>query len=873
MPLSAGDRLGPYQVLFPIGAGGMGEVYRARDIRLNRTVALKVLPEHIATREDLRTRFEREARTVASLNHPHICVLHDIGNQHGIGYMVMEYIEGETLAARIQKGPLPLEQALKLATQIADALDRAHRAGVTHRDVKPQNIMLTRDGVKVLDFGLAKSMLMPGPAEETLTAATTSEGMVLGTPQYMAPEQLEGKEADARSDIWSFGAVLYEMVTGRRAFQGNSYASLVSAILAADPPLMSVKPFTPSWLERIVRRCLAKDPEDRYYSIHDIVLDLRTPPIETSVTPSSTNRWPLVLTAVMTAAALAVSVVHFRERKEQPRLFKMNVLSPEKSPLNDVYSIPAVSPDGLRLAFVATTEGKEELWVRDLDSLAARVLPGTAGAQYPFWSPDSRAIAFFADGKLKRTDLAGGPVFTLCDAGSGRGGTWSHKGVPVWGGFGTGTFRVPAGGGHRTALTTPDKASGAGDHRFPWFLPDGRHFLYTDTTSDVETSGVYVADIESEYRERLIAIDSNAVYGPPGYLLFAREGALMAQPFDAAKLRITGDAVPIADQVDSQTTRAQNQFSISQNGVLAYTSGGSVDGSLLTWFDRSGKVTGTLGAPNALSWGAISPDGRTVAVQRSDQGLRDIWLHDLVRGSASRFTLGPGGNSYPAWSADARYISFFSQRGGIGRPFRRATSGTAQDEVLTGPLGEPPSPTVVEDWSRDGGYAVLRVVNPKTLYDIWVLPLNQDKPGIGKPVPYLLTEFGELLGRISPDGHWLAYTSNESKRNEIYVQSFPIPGSKFKVSMDGGERSVWSRDGKELYFISPDERMMAAPVKTGPTFEAGVPKPLFKVGLSRAMDAWFDVTKDGRFLVPVQVDRTLNVPIIVVVNWQAGLKK
>ena len=390
----------------------------------------------------------------------------------------------------------------------------------------------------------------------------------------------------------------------------------------------------------------------------------------------------------------------------------------------------------------------------------------------------------------------------------------------------------------------------------------------------LKTSGVYVADIESEYRERLIAIDSNAVYSPPGYLLFVREGALMAQPFDAAKLRITGDAVPIADQVDSQTTRAQNQFSISQNGVLAYTSGGSGGGSLLTWFDRSGKVTGTLGAPNALSWGAISPDGRTVAVQRLDQGLRDIWLHDLARGSASRFTFGPGGNSYPAWSADARYISFFSQRGGIGRPFRRATSGTAQDEVLSRPLGEPPSPTVVEDWSRDGGYAVLRVVNPKTLYDIWVLPLNQDKPGIGKPVPYLLTEFGEGYAEgYRPMGiGWHTLRTNRSA-TRFMCSPFPSPVVNSKCRWMAGSDQSGVVTARSFISSVRTRRMMAAPVKTGPTFEAGVPKPLFKVRLSRAMDAWFDVTKDGRFLVPVQVDQTMNVPIIVVVNWQAGLKK
>ena len=872
MPLYAGDKLGPYEILFPLGAGGMGEVYKARDTRLDRTVAIKVLPEHIAKREDLRARFEREARVVASLNHPNICVLHDIGIQDGAGYMVMEYMEGETLAARISKGALPLDQALELATQIADALDRAHRAGVTHRDVKPQNIMLTRDGVKVLDFGLAKSMPKPGPAEDTLTASLTSEGTVLGTPQYMAPEQFEGKEADARSDIWAFGAVLYEMVTGRRAFQGKSYASLLGAILAADPPPMAVKPLTPVWLERLVRRCLAKDPEGRYYSMHDIVLDLRTPLEVTATASAKTNRWPLVLAVVIAITALALSFEHFRDVKEQPRLVTFTIPPPEKAEFLDQYSIPALSPDGHRLAYVASTERQELLWVRELDSLTARALPGTGGAQYPFWSPDSRAIAFFAEGKLKRIDLAGGPALTLCDTGMARGGSWSTRDVLVWGGFGTGTFGVPAVGGRPAATTAPRDAS-AGDHRFPWFLPDGRHFLYVDTNSNPEQSGIYVADLDSHDRKRLLAAESNAVFSPPGHLLFVREGVLVAQSFDTEKLQLTGDPVPVADQVDSQSTKAQNQFSISQNGVLAYTSGIRGGGSILTWFDRSGKVTGTLGPPNALSWGAISPDGMSVVVQRIDQGLKDIWLHDLARGAASRFTFGPGSNSYPAWSPDGRYVSFMSARDGIARPYRKASSGQGLDEAITKPLGEPLSPTVVDDWSRDGRYLILRVVNPKTRFDIWVLPRNPDKPGDGKPFPYLLTEFGEVHARVSPDGNWLAYTSDESKRNEIYVQSFPNPGRKLPISTNGGERSIWSRDGKELFFVSPDGNIMAAEVRIGATLEVGVPKPLFKVRLSRAMDAWFDVTRDGRFLIPVQVEQPSKAPITVMLNWHAGLKK
>jgi serine/threonine protein kinase len=444
----------------------MGEVYKARDTRLDRTVAVKVLPDHIAKRDELRARFEREARAVASLNHPNICTLHDIGNQDGTGYMVMEYLEGETLAERIKRGALPVAQALRLATQIADALDRAHRAGVIHRDVKPQNIMLTRDGVKVLDFGLAKSVPNSGPAEDTVTAALTREGTVLGTPHYMAPEQFEGKPVDARSDIWSFGAVVYEMITGRRPFDGKSHTSLIGTILSANVPPMAGKPAAPSWLERLVRRCLEKDPEDRYFSMHDVLLDLRTPLDLPTATSQKTSRWPLALAAVTTLIALAVSAVHFGEVNEPPRLHKLTVLPPENANFHDQFSIPAVSPDGFRIAFMATSGGKEQLWVREVDSLEARVLPGTEGAQYPFWSPNSQTIAFFADGKLKKIEAAGGPAVTLCDAFPARGGTWGTKDVIVWGGFGTGTFRVAASGGRATVATEPRKTTGLGTIAF-----------------------------------------------------------------------------------------------------------------------------------------------------------------------------------------------------------------------------------------------------------------------------------------------------------------------------------------------------------------------------------------------------------------------
>src|SRR5262245_45700732 len=446
MPLSAGEKLGPYEILSPIGAGGMGEVYKARDTRLDRFVAVKVLPEHIARREDLRQRFEREARAVASLNHPHICVLHDIGNQNGTGYMVMEHLEGETLASRIARGSLPLDQALQLATQIADALDRAHRAGVTHRDVKPANLMLTRDGVKVLDFGLAKSGSKPAPTEQTLTAALTTEGSVLGTPQYMAPEQFEGKEADTRSDIWAFGAVLYEMVTGEKAFQGKSYSSLVGAILSADPRPMLVKPFTPPALERLVRRCLAKEPEDRYQSMRDVVLDLRMPSQAPTAMPVRTSWWPWVVAAVCLVAAVGWGA--WMRKSSVPALsVKFDVNPPEGTRFGSIFTIggSAISPDGRTLAFVATNaKGETLLYVRPLESLEARALPGTQDAGRPFWSPDSKSLAFVARAKPKRIEVIGGSPITLCDAGVARGGTWNEDGVIVFGDHAAGLQRIPA---------------------------------------------------------------------------------------------------------------------------------------------------------------------------------------------------------------------------------------------------------------------------------------------------------------------------------------------------------------------------------------------------------------------------------------------
>ena len=864
MTLSPGEKLGPYSIVAVVGIGGMGVVYKARDTRLDRIVAIKILPDHFAQRPDLRARFEQEARAVASLNHPRICTIHDIGSREdGAGYMVMEFVEGETLAARIGKGAIPLDQALKFALQIADALDSAHRAGVTHRDVKPENIMLTRDGVKVLDFGLAKSSSKGGAdarTGKTITMALTTEGTLFGTPQYMAPEQFEGKEADARSDIWAFGAVLHEMVTGQKAFQGKSYTLLVGAILSADPGPMPAKPGVPAWLQRLVRHCLAKDPEDRWQSMRDVMIGLRAPPEESTMAPTRPSRWPWLLAATMTAAALAMAILHFREAKEQPRVLRMSVLPPDNTLLRRE-DIPAISPDGRRVVFVATADRKDQLWVRDLDSLTARVLAGTEGAARPFWSPDSRTVAFWAGGKLKKADVAGGRVLALCDATGFRGGTWGSSGVIVFGGFGRGTLRVSAAGGSPTPVTV-----GTTDHRAPWFLPDGRHFLYTKTNPGRGKAMIYAANIDSKVEKPIMAVDSNASYAAPGYLLFVRQRTLMAQPFDAGTLQTTGDAFPVAEEIESSSGgRIENRFSASQNGALAFVSSGEKGMSQLTWLERSGKVVGTLGEPGFISSPAISPDGKTVAVDRIDPqtAATDIWLHDVASGAASRFTFGPEANTGPVWSADGASITFSSVRDGVQHPFRRGTtSAAARDEVLSKPLGDPPAVTSASDWSRDGQYVILGVDNPKTKQDIWVLPLFGDR----KPFPYLHTEFSESHAMLSPDGRWLAYRSDESQRSEVYVQSFPGGGGRRQVSTDGGSAPVWRKDGKELYFINRDN-VMAAEISGGPKFEARAPKLLMEAFTLGG----YDVGKDGRFLTAVPVG-SQNPPITVVVNWLAGSK-
>jgi len=875
-----------YRITAKIGEGGMGEVYRATDTKLGRDVAIKILPDSFAQDAARMARFEREAKVLASLNHPHIAQIYSVEERA----LVMELVEGENL-----QGPLPVGTAIEYARQIAEALEAAHEKGITHRDLKPANVKVTPEGaVKVLDFGLAKvaeegpgNTGTPGDGSRNACAtisptlsmarqgasAATQLGMIMGTAAHMSPEQAAGKPVDKRADIWSFGVVLWEMLTGQRLFDGETVSHTLAAVLRDETDFGRLPKETPAGMRELLGRCLERNTKSRLRDIGEARIALenlaRQPQgLEPATANLRPTRLPWVIAAAAILIALGLGLVVFRRVPEEARVVKLSLLPPEKAVLTAT-SPPALSPDGRRLAFVATLDGKTGLWVRDLDGLAARLMSGTEGANGPFWSPDGRSLAFAAGGKLRRIDVAGGPSVSLCDATRAYGGSWNQNDIilfapsPV-----DAIFRVPAAGGTATPATTLDRESGEIRHRFPWFLPDGHHFLYLGVSGDPEKTGIYVGDLDSKARRRVLTADSNAVYALPGYLLFVREGSLMAQPFDADKAQTAGDPVPLAGQVNFNYggTVGLGQFSSSQNGVLAYASGGAGGNVQLTWFDPSGKVLGVVGAPSDLYWPAISPDGSSVVVDRRDPqtGLSDLWLRDLKRGAESRFTSGWG--NWAIWSPDGGHIAFASSRGGPLVLHQKATSGSFQEEVL--------DKTAIQKWpldrSRDGRYIIEQINDPKTGFDIWVLPLDGDR----KPFPYLQTPSWEHFAKLSPDGRWLAYGSDETKRNEVYIQTFPTPGGKRQVSINGGGRPIWSRDGRQLFFIGADRKMMAVGVKNSAgKLELSVPKALFDSHIGANSNLWFDVAQDGRFLIPTQVEDSAGAPMTVVINWTAGLKR
>jgi Tol biopolymer transport system component/tRNA A-37 threonylcarbamoyl transferase component Bud32 len=879
--LEAGSRLGPYEILSAIGAGGMGEVYKARDTRLERTVAVKVLPEHLTSNEDLRQRFEREAKTISQISHPHICALYDVGREGDRDYLVMEYLEGETLAERLNKGALPAEQLLRYGIEIADALDKAHRLGIVHRDLKPGNVMLTKTGVKLLDFGLAK--FQAAARDNVISGASvlatqaqqsqplTERGTVLGTFQYMAPEQLEGGEADSRSDIFAFGALLYEMATGKKAFSGKSQASLAGAILRDDPTSVTeIAPMIPPAVNRIVKTCLAKDPEDRFQTAHDVKLQLQWIaeggsqaglPAPVAARRKSRERlaWGVAAAAIVAAAVLAVG--YARRAPAKPRAVRFEVPIPEGVVAIDA---PRISPDGRYLAFSATdSEGKTRIWVRALNALAAQPLNGTEGTTRPFWSPDSRFLGFIAEGKLKKIEVTGGPAQKICDAPTGADGSWGSEGVILYDGTGKDPiYRVSAAGGSPTVAAKAETKEG--EVGWPEFLPDGRHFLYMAIGTKPEDNTYRVGTLDSPDSKSFAPAQTLLTYSPPGYLLFVRDKTLVAQPFDPKAVKTKGEPIPLAEQIGTDNVGLAT-FSVSREGTLAYRTGET--GGRLLWVDRSGKELDAVGEKGDYTNPALSPAGDRLAFSLSDPrgGKTDIWIRDLARGVSSRFTFGGANNWVPLWSPDGATIVFRSDRNGIIDLFEKPASGQGEDKILF----KSDEAKVATDWSRDGRYIAFSSQNAKTGWDCWALPTFGDR----KPVPIVARPFAELNPMFSPDARFVAYQSNESGTQEIYVQSFPVASGKWQISSTGGSDPSWRADGKELFYRSADQKLMAVEIQAGETFKAGIPRPLFPARLRSgvARNKYVAAADGQRFLLVAPLGRESLIPTTVVLNWFSEL--
>jgi eukaryotic-like serine/threonine-protein kinase len=884
MTLTAGIRLGPYEIGSPLGAGGMGEVYKARDTRLDRTVAVKVLPQHLSSSAEVRQRFEREAKTISQLSHPHICALYDVGREGETEYLVMELLEGETLADRLLRGALPLEQTLQNGVEIASALQAAHRQGIVHRDLKPGNIMLTRAGVKLLDFGLARAVsperhaaaLSALPTEEK---PLTAEGAILGTLQYMAPEQLEGKETDARTDIFALGTVLYEMATGRRAFSGASQASLIGAILHTDPPVISaLQAMAPPALDRIVKTCLAKDPEDRWRSAGDVGKQLawiaERPTTEPALRFAEARGWRHRERFAWVVAAFAIlfgvlSPILFRRPRQPGELTRFQILPP---PGQIFFGQAVLSPDGRRIAFLLQDEaGRDSVWVRPLDDLEMRRLAGTEDARGMFWSPDGREIAFFSEGKLKRIGADGGPVQNVCDSGGAFTGAWSRRGTMLFNeGVDAPIVAVPASGGTPAPVTTLDAARGETWHAHPAFLPDGRHFVFVATNVDPEKTEVCLGSLDSKQIRPLFHADCCAFFAEPGYLLFGRDGSLFAWRFDPGSMKLAGEPLPAFEHV--RCLREDNLLSASAAGDrVAYMTW--FGRRQLVWVDRKGRELGTLGEIEGYSDVRISPDGRKVAVTLRDPSHgqnQDVWVLDVSRGTSSRITSEPTEEFDPAWFPDGERLVYVSDRGGsFFDLFERPAAGgdermlvrTKQDKVL---------PTVSPD-----GRDLLVAAAEGSNFVRYLLPLS----GQGRPVRLSgSSRFSEQHPAFSADGRWTAFDSNESGQREVYVQ--PVPdGPKRQVSIGGGQMPVWNRNGSELFYAARDGMLMSVALRlSADRVEIGQPQPLFLLRLGTSGEIpWirhpYDVSPDGqRFLVIRRSADTAPDSAVVATNWTVALK-
>jgi serine/threonine protein kinase/dipeptidyl aminopeptidase/acylaminoacyl peptidase len=884
----------------------MGEVYRARDTRLERTVAIKVLNAQLVASTELRARFEREAKIISQLQHPHICVLHDVGNEGPVDYLVMEFLQGESLAERLRKGPLASEEVLRIAIEIADALQKAHRAGVVHRDLKPGNVMLTKSGAKLLDFGLAKPLsatvasgtgsgrspsvfaaaltqTMPSPSPAT---PLSTAGAVIGTVQYMSPEQIQGIEADARSDIFSFGVMLFEMVTGKRTFEGKTQASIVGQILAVDPPSVStLRPQAPPGLDRVIRLCLDKDPDERIQTAHDLKLQLQAiaeaPPATTQapvVVPARRPWLPWIAAGVLAIAAIAFALAYLQSGRTPQVSVHSYILPPEKATFlltGNTAGPPVLSPDGLRIAFAAkNADGKQVLWIRPLNSAVAQPMSGTDGATYPFWSADSRYVAFFAANKLNKVDASGGPPQALSDAAAGRGGTWNSTGTILFTpDTGSGLARVDAAGGTRVPLTTlePKETS----HRWPAFLPDGNHFLYFAHGSTSADSGIYLAALDSKERKFLLRNDSNAIYAP-GYLLFVRDNTLMAQRFNLRSRSLEGEAKPVADHVAVNTDTWRSIVTASANGELLYQHGAAGGGSQLIWYDASGKP-GEPVLPDTADYDnpALSPDASKLAFVLESNGVGDIWVVDLARHTKTRITFGPQYSASPVWWPDGKSIVFnYGATSSGDSIYRQNADGTGSKEKLLDTTGISEIPFSV---SPDGRYIAYmrRDLKSNTGWDIWALPMFPDKSGEQKPFPVVVTNFVDITPAFSPDGKWLAYANNETGRYEVYIQPFPSGGGRWQVSTAGGATPNWRKDGKELFFFSPDQQVMAVDVnQNGASLQLGAPHALFKATTVSGPNGPYTVSADGKkFVMNTVLPQSITEPLTLITNWPADLKQ
>jgi eukaryotic-like serine/threonine-protein kinase len=879
MRLETGARLGPYEIEAPLGAGGMGEVYRARDTRLDRRVAIKVLPAEFSTNETIRARFEREAKTISSLTHPNICTLHDVGREGDAEYLVMELLEGESLADRLARGPLPLDEALRAGIQIADALDRAHRSGVVHRDLKPGNVMLTPSGAKLLDFGLAKSSAIgKAPANALSNVPTeqknlTEEGTILGTFQYMAPEQLEGQEADARTDIFAFGALFYEMITGHRAFVGKSRVSLIASILEHEPqPITAHQPLSPPALERLIRQCLKKSRDDRWQTAHDLSLQLRwieeggsqagvPAPVVARRKLRERASWIIAASSGIVAALFAV--LWYQAVNAPLPAIRTSVVPASLTGYAPDLGI-VLSPDGSRVVYVGGGDGPQELWIRDLTREESQPIRGTGGGYYPFWSPDSNEIGFFAEGKLKRILVSGGGARTLADAPGGRGGSWSEDGTIVYAAAPSSPLTsIQATGGQPSAITTLEGDGLVSSHRWPWFLPGGRRLLFLAQTSEGGTANdasvIRVLDLDTGEQTPVVDANSSVQYAPSGHILYWSQGDVLAQRFDVRSLAVKGPGTVVAEKV-IYTANEYAGVSVSSNGLLLFQSGTAMGGlSELAWIEKDGSRGALIRGADQYYEPALSPDGRRLVLE---QGNQDLWVIDLARGSSSRFTFDGTSEHNPVWSTDGEWIYFGSIERNQPSIRRKRSSGVGADELVV----ERPVLSGPQSISHDGGRLLLAEQSAQTNWDVVLMDLESREV-----TPLVASPFIETAPSFGPTSDWVAYQSDETGRFEIYVQKITGDGGRWQISTNGGVRPLWSPDGRKLFFLRPGE-LHEVDIEAGEAFSAGIPRKRFDVAFREGPQVPYAIAADGErfiFVIAEQVDE--KTPMTLVQNWTSLL--